>query len=177
MADQHRIDAYASAVFEVAKAEDELDEVEDELFRFARSLEANDALREMLTDPAIPVTRRLGVISDLLGHQASTATLHLVSLIVGAGRARELPAIADKVVAMAAAERQHVVAEVRSAVPLDDDQKVRLAEALSRATGKSVEIKVVVDPTVLGGLVAEVGDTVIDGTVRSRLERLRSQHP
>ena len=66
------------------------------------------------------------------------------------------------------------VAEVRSAVPLTDDQQERLAAALANATGKQVELKVVVDPSVLGGLVATVGDTVIDGTVRSRLDQVKS---
>ena len=64
------------------------------------------------------------------------------------------------------------VAEVRSAVPLDDEQVQRLAEALSQATGKHVEVKVIVDPSVLGGVVARIGDTVIDGTVRHRLDQL-----
>ena len=76
--------------------------------------------------------------------------------------------------ARAAAEKDKAVAEVRSAVPLTDDQKTRLAAALANATGKQVEVKVVVDPSVLGGLVATVGDTVIDGTVRSRLDQLKA---
>ncbi len=62
---------------------------------------------------------------------------------------------------------------MRSAVPLNDDQRKRLAEALGNATGKQVEVKVVVDPSVLGGIVAQVGDTVIDGSVRSRLDQLK----
>ena len=66
------------------------------------------------------------------------------------------------------------MAEVRSAVPLTDDQKHRLAAALANATGKQVVVKVIVDPSVLGGLVATVGDQVIDGTVRSRLDQLKA---
>ena len=69
--------------------------------------------------------------------------------------------------------RAEAVAEVRTAFPLDADQQARLADALGRATGKKVTVKVVIDPTVLGGIVARVGDTVIDGSVRSRLEQLR----
>ena len=65
------------------------------------------------------------------------------------------------------------MAEVRSAIPLTDDQKSRLADALGQATGKQVEVKVIVDPSIKGGLVAQVGDTVIDGSVRRRLEQLR----
>ncbi len=67
------------------------------------------------------------------------------------------------------------MAEVRSAIALTDDQKSRLAAALGQATGKQVEVKVIVDPTVMGGLVAQVGDTVIDGTVRRRLEQLQQR--
>ena len=63
---------------------------------------------------------------------------------------------------------------MRSAIPLTDDQKARLAEALGRATGKEIEVKVIVDPSIKGGLVAQVGDTVIDGSVRRRLEQLRN---
>jgi F-type H+-transporting ATPase subunit delta len=171
--DEQRVDGYATAMFEVARVEGSLDEVEDELFRFARTLEGNDQLRSVLTDDAVPADRRRGVVADLLGDRASPVTANLVSLVVGAGRARELPAIVDRLVQRAAAEHDKVVAQVRSAVALDDDQRRRLAEALGRATGKSVEVKVVVDPSVMGGLVARVGDTVIDGTVRSRLDQLR----
>jgi F-type H+-transporting ATPase subunit delta len=93
--------------------------------------------------------------------------------MVGTGRARDLVAIVDRFVEMAAAERQHEVAEVRSSVPLDADQQQQLAKALSSALKKQVEVKVVVDPAILGGVVATVGDTVIDGSVRHRLEKLR----
>ena len=174
MADDARIDGYAAALFEVARVEGSLSEVEDELFRFARTMEGNDELRSVLTDAAVPAERRQGVVADLLGAKASPVTTNLVSFVVGAGRARDLPAIIDRLVQRAAAEKDHVVAEVRSAIPLTDDQKSRLAEALKQATGKSVEVKVVVDPDVLGGIVAQVGDTVIDGTVRTRLEQLRT---
>lgn len=168
-----RIEGYATALFEVARVEGSLDEVEDELFRFARTLEGNEPLRSVLTDEAIPVDRRRSVVAELLGDKASPVTANLVSLVVGAGRARDLPAIIDKLVRRAAAEHDRAVAEVRSAVPLDDDQRDRLAEALGRATGKAVEVKVIVDPSVLGGIFAQVGDTVIDGTIRTRLNQLR----
>ena len=65
--------------------------------------------------------------------------------------------------------------EVRSAIALTDDQQTRLAAALSKATGKTVNLKVVVDPSVLGGLVAVVGDEVIDDTVRTRLDQLKTR--
>ncbi len=168
-----RIDGYAAAMFEVARVEGSLDEVEDELFRFARIFESNDELRNALTDEAVPAERRRGIVAELLGPRASPVTANLVALVVSAGRARQLPAIIDKMVRRAASEHRRAVAEVRSAIPLDADQEARLANALANATGKEVEVKVIVDPSVLGGLVAQVGDTVIDGTIKTRLEQLR----
>jgi F-type H+-transporting ATPase subunit delta len=168
-----RVDAYAQALLQVAKAEGSLDTVEDELFRVARTLEGNDSLRSALTDQAIPVDRRQGIVEDLLSGKASPVTTALVSFVVGAGRGRDLPAIIDRLVQEAADERSEAVAEVRSAIPLNEDQRTRLAAALSRATGKQVSVKVIVDPSVLGGVVSTVGDIVIDGSVRHRLDQLK----
>jgi len=148
-----RIEGYARGLFEIARAEGTIDEVEDELFRFARTY----------------------IIEDLLGGKATPTTLQLISMVVGSGRARDLPAIVDKLVARASAAKNLEVAEVRTAVPLTPDQETRLAAALANATGKEVNLKVVVDPSVLGGIVATVGDTVIDGTVRTRIEQLKSR--
>jgi F-type H+-transporting ATPase subunit delta len=173
MADDRTL-AYAEALFSVARAEGTLGEVEEELFRFSQTLQSSDDLRDALTDASIPAARRQQIVEDLLGGKASTTTVALVSLVVGTGRARDLPAIIRQLVDMSAAEANNEVAEVRSAVPLTDDQRKRLAEALSDATGKQVEVKVVIDPTVLGGAVATVGDTVIDGSVRTRLDRLKN---
>jgi F-type H+-transporting ATPase subunit delta len=95
-------------------------------------------------------------------------------MVVGAGRARDLPAVIDSLVRKSAEAQKKAVAEVRSAIALSEEQRVRLAEAIEKSTGKSVEVKIVVDPSVLGGLVTTVGDTVIDGSVRTRLEQLKN---
>ncbi len=168
-----RADAYAAALFEVARAEGSLETVEEELFRVARTFEASDDLRSTLSDQAIPVDRRQGIVEDLLGGRASPVTTALVSFVVGSGRGRDLPAIIDKLVERAATERSQSVAEVRSAVPLSADQRQRLEAALSTATGTTVSAKVVVDPSILGGIVARIGDTVIDGSIRHRLDQLK----
>lgn len=172
MADD-RIEAYAEALFSVARAERSLGEVEDELFRFSQTLQGSDELRSALTDEHIPASRRQQIVEDLLEGKASRVTTALVSLVVGAGRARDLPAIVRQLVERSAAEANKEVAEVRSAVNLNAKQREALTQALNAATGKQVELKVVIDPTVLGGIVAQVGDTVIDGTVRSRLDQLK----
>ena len=173
MSPRDRVDAYAEALFTVAQAEGNLAEVEDELFRFARILEGSDELRMALSDPQLPAERRQAVIEDLLQGKALPTTRALVSFVVSLGRAAELPAVVDRFVGLAAETRKHEVAEIRSAVPLDDALRGRLEKALSEATGKKVEVKVIIDPTVLGGIYARIGDTVIDGTVRHRLEQLK----
>ena len=170
-----RITAYADALFEVAHAEGSLGEVEDELFRFSQTLQGSDELREALTDARIPAARRQQIVEDLLQGKASPATVSLVSMVVGMGRARQLPEIIAQLVERSAAEANKEVAEVRTAVGLSASQRERLVEALNKATGKQVTLKVVVDPSVMGGVVAQVGDTVIDGSVRGRLDQLKQQ--
>jgi F-type H+-transporting ATPase subunit delta len=171
----NRIEGYARGLFEIARAEGTLDEVEDELFRFARSFEGSDALRSALSDDQIPPAKRQAIIEDLLGGKATSTTTQLISMVVGSGRTRDLPAIVDNLVARASTAKHQEVAEVRTAVALTADQEARLAAALVNATGKQVNLKVVVDPSVLGGLVATVGDTVIDGSVRTRIDQLKSR--
>ena len=170
---EERINAYATAMFEVARVEGNLERVEAELYEVARSIERNEELRSKLTDQALPTDLRQQIVEDLLSGRAQTATTALVSFVVGAGRARELPQIIDAMVKRSAQERNEEVAEVRSAVPLDDDQQRRLAEALSRRTGKRITVRVTVDPSVIGGVVTTIGDTVIDGSVRHRIDQLR----
>ena len=170
-----RIEGYARALFEIARAEGNLDEVEDELFRFARSYESSDALRAALSDDMVPADRRQGIVESLLDGQATSTTMQLVSMVIGSGRGRDLPEIIDSLVARASASKDLAVAEVRTAVALSDDQVSRLKAALTNSSGREVNLKVVIDPTVIGGVVATVGDSVIDGSVRTRLDQLKSR--
>jgi F-type H+-transporting ATPase subunit delta len=169
------IRGYAQALFSIAEAEDALETVEDELFRFARAFEKENSLRESLTDPALPVDRKKAVLQEILGEKASPHTISILGFLVEQGKARELTAIVDELVSLAAERRKAAVAEVRTAVPLSDKQTDDLSKALERATGKTVELKMVVDPSVVGGVVARVGDQVIDGSIRKRLELARER--
>jgi F-type H+-transporting ATPase subunit delta len=161
---------YAEALLAVAEAEDELDAVSDELYAFAKALEQSTPLRQALTDPALPVENKKATIADLLGERARPITATLLGFVVESGRARELPKIVEELAALAAERRQNAFAEVRTAVPLSDEKREQIARALARATGRSIEVKAVVDPTVIGGVLARVGDEVFDGTIRSRLD-------
>ncbi len=164
---------YADAVASVAKAEGNLDLVSDELFQVARAIEGSDDLRMTLSDHQIPAARRQQIIEDLLGGQASNITTAMVSMIIAAGRSSDISGIAAETVELNARDRGRAVAEVRAAVALSEDQTQRLATALRKATGHQVDVKVIADPSVMGGLVATIGDEVIDGSVRHRLSQLR----
>jgi F-type H+-transporting ATPase subunit delta len=167
------VEGYAQAVIDVAKAEGVLEDVEDELFRLARTLEANPDLMQGLSDPGVPADRRQAMVEELLTGKALPQTTSLVSFVVGSGQARRMQEIISRVLDLAAEERNRVVAQVRAAVPIDDATKARLAEVLGKATGKTVEVRATVDPSVIGGVWAKVGDDVIDGTIRNRLDRFR----
>jgi F-type H+-transporting ATPase subunit delta len=175
MTQDELITGYAEALFKVVQAEGELARVEDELFRFGKLLETNHELKQALSDQSIDKIQRVKVLDELLSDKVSSHTLGLLAFVVEQGRARQLPQILKGLSDLAAEARNSVVAEVRSAIPLDAKQRKELAAALSKATGKKVEVKVLVDPSVIGGIVAKVGDTVIDGTVRRRLEQLKEQ--
>ena len=159
----------------MAEAEGELNRVADELYQLGRTVESSDQLRSTLSDRAIPASRRIGILEDLLGATASPVTINLVSTLVGAGRGSHIGPIADELIRQAAESRCQAVAEVRSAITLSDDQRDRLKSALSSATGMNIDIVVVVDPEILGGVVAQVGDTVFDGSVRTRLEKMKER--
>ena len=167
------VTGYAEALFAVASVEGDLSAVEDELFNFAQALRSNDELRSTLADGNVPAARRLQVVDDLLDGRASATTSVLVSMVVGAGRSSELPAIVDAFIERSAASRNKAVATVRAAVDLTADQRDRLTAAIKVSTGKDVEIRVVEDPSVLGGVITEIGDDIIDGSVRRRLNQLR----
>ena len=165
-----RVRGYAIALVAVAEAEGASTKVEDELFSFAKAADQNPDLRQALTDPTLPIENRQAIVRDILGDRAHPVTINLISFLIESGRARDLSKIADAFVRIVATSREHAVAEVRSAVPLTDKQRQRLEKALSTATGRLVEAKVIVDPTVVGGVIARVDDLVFDGSVSSRLE-------
>ena len=109
-----------------------------------------------------------------MGGKASGVTTSLVSFVVGAGRARDLPAIIDQLVS---ALRPRSSSPSPRCAPRSRSPKIKRPASpkpSNKATGKKVQLHVVIDPSVMGGLVASVGDTVIDGTVRERLDQLKS---
>jgi F-type H+-transporting ATPase subunit delta len=172
MGSRNRVSGYAAAVFESVTTA-ELEEIEDQLFRFARTVESNRALRGALGDRDLPVAVRQQVIADLFGDKVLPATARLAAYAVRGGRARDIVATLDALVEDAARARGWRVARVHSADQVDDAHRQSLSEALGRLTGGPVELQVTIDPELLGGVVLEVGDLLVDGSARHRLIELR----
>jgi F-type H+-transporting ATPase subunit delta len=160
-------DLAIQAVFAEADAAGALDDVADQLFRFSMIIDGTPELRSALTNPYLDDDRKRAVVEDLLGGAApGTALLADWAATRPGDPAELLRTLADR----AAARRHRVIVEARTAIPLDDERRGRLAEALAAATGSEVDVEVVVDPSILGGVVARVGDEVIDGSIRRKLE-------
>ena len=156
----------------VADRNGDLENTEDELFRFARLVESNPDLRNTLSDRSIDLTRRQELIGDLLRGRATVATRLLAKRAVVA-RERTFGHTIEGYVTLAAAQKNRVVATVRIAKPLSSDQRGRLQTALGRQIGRDVTIQEVIDPGILGGVRIELGDEVFEGTVVGRLEAAR----
>ena len=167
-------EGYADALFGLAVAEGQLGRVETELYDLARAVEGSSELADALSDPRVPPDRLETLISELLSDRASPVTGEAVGLLVRMGRLGDLVGIADRLAEKAALSRGRQIAEVRSAVRLSSETVERLEGVLSGVVGHPVEVRVVIDPEVLGGLVARVGDLVVDGTVRSRMDQVRT---
>jgi F-type H+-transporting ATPase subunit delta len=172
---EDRLDGYATAVLAPVRDAGGLAEVEDELFRFGRVVAGSPELADALTGPERSPEVRAGIVRSLLEGRATDASVRLAAYAAKIGRPRDYLNLLDAIVARVGLETRRRIAEVRAAVALSDEQQARLAAALGRLSGQDVDVQVVVDPSVLGGFVATMGDTVVDGSVRHRLDLLRER--
>lgn len=156
-----------------AERDGALDAVEDELFRFGRIVVAQPELRTALTNPAAPESSKVALLSDLLGDKVTPVTLRLVTDVVLYLRGRSLERGLEAVAGYVAQRRRRLIARVRTAVPLDEERKQRLAAALTRLYGHEVHLNIELDPDVVGGVSVQVDDEVIDGTIAGRLDVVR----
>ena len=171
---RQRVGGYATAVFEEAGLA-ELEEVEDQLFRFARIVESFPDLLAKMTDREVPAAARRAVVDDLLADKVEPATLRLAKFVVAGGRARDFVGLLDWLVERSADARGWRVARVRAAEPLDDAQRNSLASALSRLSGAPVDLQVTLDRALIGGVVVGIGNLRVDASARGRLEALREE--
>lgn len=164
----------ARALIGHAQATGRLDAVEDELFRFSRTVAADPALRLALDGRAAPADVRRQLVHDLLALKAEPVTVALAERAAVAG-GRTFEGTLAGYLRLAAAARQRAIATVTVARPLSQEQRERLQAALVSQLGRQVNLQVMVDPEILGGARVQVGDEVIEGTVAARLAAAEHQ--
>lgn len=164
----------AAAELETVADVGRLETIEDELFRFARTVGANPPLRSALADWSVPGLRRAELTDSLLAGKAQPETVRLAAGAVRL-RTRDVVAVLDWLAEQVAAARGWRVAQVRAAMELDEGERQRLGEAMARLTGRPVEVQVTVDPALIGGAQVTIGDLLVDASTRHRLDQLQEQ--
>jgi len=165
------VSGYADAVFEDVTETSELEEIEDELFRFARVVESSDPLRSVLSDTTLPIASREQILDDLLRGKVRPATLRLVRTTIQ-GRVRDLASSLDWLAEQAARARGWRVARIYTGLPIDADEHRVLSEALQRLTNQPVELQILAAPDILGGAVIHIGDLLVDASAQRRLDQV-----
>ncbi len=168
------------ALLAVAERENKVDEVEDQLFRFSRILDAQPRLAILLGDYAVPVEGRVGLLRKVLdgsSGQVNPIVAALLTQTIELLRGQNADEAVQFLAEVAVARRGEIVAQVNAAAELSDEQRARVTEVLSRIYGHPVAIQLQVDAELLGGLLISVADEVIDGTLSSRLAAAEAQLP
>lgn len=164
---------YAQAVFEIALERDELDKWQSDLRKIAR-LGEDATLIAFLENPRFHFDDKVRLLSEQLG-DINPLALNLVYLLVARGRLSMLGDIADGYQRLLDSYRGIEQAEVTTAIPLDDDDKLKLAEQLGAVVGKKVVVKPEVDSSLIGGIIARIGGKLLDGSTRSKLTALKKE--
>ena len=166
--------AYAEALFHIAKVEESVDEVEIELFELQKILTKEYKLRGFLDDLSVTIEGKRGAVEELFSGKMSSMTLNLVFTAIEQGRHRSLPNIAEAYADLASDYRGQVTAEVTTAIPMTEKMAGELKKALAKRVNKKIYLKQVVDTSIIGGCIVKIGDKIIDGGVLKKLQELRS---
>jgi F-type H+-transporting ATPase subunit delta len=165
---------YAEAAFEVGTRDGTLERWRADL-DLAASLAGDRRSLNVLANPAIPIERRATALDQLLGDRVTAQTANLIRLLLRRGRIEDLPRVAAEFRRLDDRRQGITHATATSATELTQDEIRALTARLEQSTGGRIALDVEVDPSLLGGLIVRVGDRLIDGSVRGRLERLRNQ--
>ncbi|MBX6341089.1 MAG: F0F1 ATP synthase subunit delta [Thermomicrobiaceae bacterium] len=165
---------YAQAAFEIARQQGTLDQWEENLRRLTAVLQ-DPTVAEFFASPAVPDEAKVRALEQVLPTEEQRYARNLAMLLLERGRLHQLPEVAEYFHELVLQERGIAIADVTTAVELPPDELRQVQEYLSRLVGMQVQVRSHVDPSIIGGIVARVGDELIDGSVRTQLNRLRER--
>lgn len=165
---------YAEAIFDIAKKQNTVDRTLEDMREIAR-LFSHRKLLYLLNEPKIPMQRKESAIRQALESKVLPTSLNLALLVVQRELVEAMPNLARELEQLVLNYKNEAVAQVTTAMPMDQQQQNKVRQALERRTGKTILMQTKVSPDILGGVVARVGDQVIDASVRHRLAALRRQ--
>ncbi len=166
---------YARALFEMAQAEGVVSRVEEELFHLRELLKANPELLQFLKDPNVKPEGKRQALGDLFQGRVHPLVLSTLISLSDQDRAGRVLHVIEDFSTIAAAARQTITGEVTVVVAVADATLGRMATELSRITGKNVKLLQKIDPAILGGAIITVGEQIIDGSLRRKLDQMRER--
>ncbi len=166
---------YAKALFQLAQEQGLVAETEIQLQAIVEAVDSDAQIRAFLAAPGISTEDKVKALASAFGDKASAILLNTISLLIERGRQAEIPSLLDAYRQVSGDALKRVDAVVTSATPLGEDEKNKLAAQFGTLTGKTVRVENVVDATLLGGLTVRIGDTLYDGSLRGKLDRLSKQ--
>jgi F-type H+-transporting ATPase subunit delta len=166
---------YVAALYDAAAEANAVELVESDLGLITYTLEQTPALEDALLQPLVPGEKKKQIARQVFGDKVHEVTLHYLFLIIDMGRAEVINETEVEYVRVANERRGIVAAEVRSAKELTSEQVAALKDRLQAYTGKSVDMTLAIDESLIGGVSVRIGDTVLDGSVAGYLSRLKEQ--
>jgi F-type H+-transporting ATPase subunit delta len=166
---------YAQALFEVAKANDSVEQTQEQLTFIARTIGQHEALKEILRHPKISIEQKKGLLQTVFADVWSRTVQNFIELLIDKGRESELSRISEVYQALGNQEKGIVRAYVTTAKPLTDEEKANLVKGFGEKLGKTLEIESQVDPEIIGGLTVRIGNRLYDGSLKGKLSRFQQQ--
>lgn len=164
---------YASALFEVAIENNQLDQFREELNFVLDTFEKYPEFYRFYVTPQISKEEKKQVLQEVFKGRLSIEVLNFFKIILDKRRTNDLNGIVKKYIQLVNAHQSIIEGIVITAIPLKNEDKMRLEKKLSTMTNKKIQLKNEVDPSIIGGILVRIGDKVIDGTIQSRLNELQ----
>jgi len=174
MTTSESIGTYARVLFELANAAGDVDAVDAGMRTVVEAVRGSVELRDALADESLPAEKKRAIVSDIFSGQVAPEAVAIATLAIERGLGASLGTIAERFGEIAEAERGIVVADVTTAIPLTDALRASLTEKLAAALGRPVTLRERVDGSILGGIRINVAGRVLDGSLSSQLDAMRT---